>query len=113
MNECPEEIFFQDEENDLSYWEFINSADSDADDVLSLSDASWHSSISSSPKESPIADMIQDSDGGLPHRDYESFHDDKYGFHELDRYGRVVCRVSTLQVQVGTPPPGLDVTRKS
>ncbi|XVF01042.1 hypothetical protein REPUB_Repub04eG0053500 [Reevesia pubescens] len=79
MKEDPEVIFFrEEEENDLSYWEFINSlSDSDADDVLSLSDASWHSSLSSSPMDSPIPDLIQDHDDDNHHHhlDYEPFHD--------------------------------------
>ncbi|XWS62738.1 hypothetical protein CRYUN_Cryun06bG0036600 [Craigia yunnanensis] len=78
MKEDPEEIFFieeEEEENDLSYWEFINSSDSDADDVLSLSDASWHSSLSSSPKESPIPDPIRDGNDHHRHLDYELFRD--------------------------------------
>ncbi|EOX97901.1 hypothetical protein QUC31_015443 [Theobroma cacao] len=85
MKEDPEEIFFRGEEegSDLSYWEFINSSDSDADDVLSLSDASWHSSLSSSPKDSPIPDLIQDSDDRLHHHDYEPFHDG-YGEPYID-----------------------------
>ncbi|XVE93707.1 hypothetical protein REPUB_Repub01dG0217300 [Reevesia pubescens] len=85
MKEDPKEMFFRDEEeeeNDLCYWEFINSSDSDADDVLSLSDASWHSSLSSSPEESPIPDLIQDYGEPVHHHhlDYESFHD---GYGEL------------------------------
>ncbi|XP_022762298.1 uncharacterized protein LOC111308251 [Durio zibethinus] len=79
--EDPEKIFFTEEEedeNDISNWEFINSSDSDADDVLSLSDASWHSSLSSSPKDSPIPDLIQDYDDDHHHQhhlDYEPLRD--------------------------------------
>ncbi|XP_021286232.1 protein PFC0760c-like [Herrania umbratica] len=85
MKEDTEEIFFVGEEegSDLSYWEFINSSDSDADDVLSLSDASWHSSLSSSPKDSPIPDLIQDSDDSRHPHDYEPIHDG-YGEPYID-----------------------------
>ncbi|XWS54964.1 hypothetical protein CRYUN_Cryun10bG0134700 [Craigia yunnanensis] len=75
MKDNPEEIFFrEEEENYLSHWEFINSSDSDADDVLSLSDASWHSSISSSAKDSSIPDLVPDY-GGDHHLDTELFRD--------------------------------------
>ncbi|XVE48985.1 hypothetical protein DITRI_Ditri01bG0045600 [Diplodiscus trichospermus] len=76
MEEDQEQIFFrEEEENDLSCWEVINSSDSENDDVLSLSDASWHSSLSSSPKDSLIPDLIQDVDDHHYHHDYEPFHD--------------------------------------
>ncbi|XWS67851.1 hypothetical protein CRYUN_Cryun04dG0040200 [Craigia yunnanensis] len=86
MKENPEEIFFrrEEEDDDLSYWEFINSSDADADDVLSLSDASWHSSLSSSPKDSPIPDLIQDGDDHhYHHLDYELF---RVGYGEREPY---------------------------
>ncbi|XP_022725775.1 probable serine/threonine-protein kinase ifkB [Durio zibethinus] len=80
VKEDPQGIFFrgeeEEEENDLSYWEFVNSSDSDDDDVLSLSDASWHSSLSSSPKDSLIPHLIQDGDDDDHHHhhlDYEPF----------------------------------------
>ena len=79
MNDDSEEIFFrEEEENDISYWEFINSSYSDADDVLSLSDASWHSSISSSAKDSSIPDLVPDYGGDDDHHhhlDSELFRD--------------------------------------
>ncbi|XVF67781.1 hypothetical protein PTKIN_Ptkin10aG0149500 [Pterospermum kingtungense] len=74
------------EENDLSYWEFINSiSDSDVDDVLSMSDASWHSSLSSSPKDSSIHDLIPDHDGDDHDHDNDHHQLDSELFH--DGYG--------------------------